>query len=74
VLYNDLFSIDSTQNFKVTHHQYSEGEIAPAPRNSHTLVQGVDAAYLFGGANEEGPRRDLHKLDLDTLRFSNVKI
>jgi Galactose oxidase, central domain len=29
---------------------------------------------LFGGANEEGPRRDLYKLDLDTLRFSNIKI
>jgi len=44
------------------------------PRNSHTLVQGPEAAYLFGGANEEGPRRDLLRLDLDTMRFSNVKI
>jgi hypothetical protein len=29
---------------------------------------------MFGGANQEGPRRDLLKLDLDTLRFSNIKV
>jgi hypothetical protein len=29
---------------------------------------------MFGGANQEGPRRDLMKLDLDTLRFSNIKV
>ena len=54
---------------------YGEGEIAPIPRNSHTLsIGGEGVAYMFGGANEEGPRRDLMKLDLETLRFSNIKI
>lgn len=75
VLYNELYTIDSNQGFKVLHHSYGDGEIAPIPRNSHTMVSdGQGSAYMFGGANEEGPRRDLYKLDLDTLRFSNIKI
>ena len=54
---------------------YGDGEIAPIPRNSHTLTPaGAGAAYMFGGANEEGPRRDLMKLDLETLRFSHIKL
>ena len=40
MLYNDLFTIDTTQGYKVKHHSYGDGEIAPAPRNSHTFVSG----------------------------------
>jgi len=75
ILYNEIYSIDTNQGYKIQHHSYGEGEIAPAPRNSHTMVSdGQGSAYMFGGANEEGPRRDLFKLDLDTMRFSNIKI
>lgn len=38
VLYNELYSIDSNNAYKIQHHQYGEGEIAPLPRNSHTMV------------------------------------
>jgi hypothetical protein len=75
VLYNDLYTIDPAKEFEIKHIQYDDGEIAPIPRNSHTLTEGGDGfAYLFGGANQEGPRRDLLRLDLETLRFSNIKV
>lgn len=75
--YNDMFVLD-IPTLTVSQHQYAEGKIAPEPRNSHTLSQstgeGSDIAYLFGGANEHGPRKDLYKLDLKSLEFSNVKL
>jgi N-acetylneuraminic acid mutarotase len=75
VLYNELYTIDTTKGYEIKHVQYGDGEIAPIPRNSHVLApDGEGAAYMFGGANQEGPRRDLMKLDLDTLRFSNIKV
>lgn len=73
VMYNDLYSYNSTAN-QFTHHEYKDGKIAPAPRNSQTLSQAGNLAYLFAGANEEGPRRDLFKLDLETLEFSNIAL
>lgn len=76
VLYNELYTIDTTtKDFTIKHVSYDDGEIAPAPRNSHTMVSdGKEFAYVFGGANQEGPRCDIFKLDLETLRFSNIKI
>ena len=75
VLYNELYTIDSTKGYEIKHVQYGDGEIAPITRNSHVLApDGEGSAYMFGGANQEGPRRDLMKLDLDTLRFSNIKV
>lgn len=75
VMYNEMFTINTREGFKVTQHQYADGKIAPAPRNAHTITRGdSDLAYLFGGANEEGPRNDLFKLDLEKLEFSNIKV
>jgi hypothetical protein len=52
VLYNDLYTIDSTKGYEIKHVQYGDGEIAPIPRNSHVLAAGGEgSAYMFGGAN-----------------------
>ena len=31
-------------------------------------------AYIFGGANEEGPLKDLYELNLADLEFNKVKL
>jgi len=48
--------------------------VIPPKRNSHTFTLSKDGkhAYLFGGANEEGPLNDLYRLDLETLIFSQI--
>lgn len=48
----------------------------PAIRNSHTMTLSNDgkSAYLFGGANQDGPLKDLYKLNLETLTFKFIKI
>lgn len=51
-----------------------EGLIIPKPRNSHSFVQNGDKAYVYGGANTEGPLNDCFELDLKQYTFSNVKI
>ena len=45
----------------------------PPVRNSHTLTKGPNGkAYLFGGANSDGPLKDLYELDLETLIFTKI--
>lgn len=61
---------------QMTHHEYGEGQVAPPVRNSHTMILSDDGtcAYLFGGANQDGPLKDLYKLDLSTLTFKAIKL
>lgn len=47
--------------------------MAPPKRNSHTLVQIEDTAYMFGGANSDGPLKDLYKWELKSLKFKALK-
>lgn len=57
--------------------EYGTGKVAPSARNSHTLshTEGSQYAYLFGGAdNENGPKRDLYRLNLSTLEFNVIKL
>jgi hypothetical protein len=56
-----------------------EGAVIPRPRNSHTLTQVTHTetnqeAYLFGGANGEGPLKDLYRLNLITKEFKQIKL
>ena len=46
----------------------------PKPRNSHSMSQRGQKAYVYGGANEEGPLNDCLELDLQTLEFKRLKI
>ena len=46
----------------------------PPKRNSHTLTIAGDKAFLFGGANSDGPRKDLFSIDLKTLKWENILI
>ena len=54
--------------------EYAEGKIKPPIRNSHTLTKDGTKAYLFGGANSDGPLKDLYSLDLETLEFSRIAL
>ena len=66
-LYNELYVLDTKSN-ELKLHEYKEGKVKPFARNSHTLTKLDDKkAYLFGGANEDGPLKDLFELDLETL-------
>ena len=70
VLFNDLYTLDLS-TYEMKHIDYMDGQTAPAVRNSHTMTMGEDGtcAYLFGGANQDGPLKDLYRLDLSTLTF-----
>ena len=50
------------------------GEVVPPKRNSHTIVSKDDKAYIFGGANSDGPRKDLFELDLKTLKYKSIQL
>jgi hypothetical protein len=71
-----MFTFDPATR-SIAHVDYGYGKVAPTPRNSHTLSQadGARFAYLFGGAdNDNGSKRDLYKLDLETLDFNVIKL
>lgn len=51
-----------------------EGAIVPKPRNSHSFLQNGKIAYIYGGANNEGPLNDAFKLDLENYEFSRIEI
>ena len=48
--------------------------IIPKPRNSHGMCQVGDIAYVYGGANEEGPLNDSFSLNLKTGKFQRLAI
>ena len=39
-----------------------------------TTEESKSKAYLFGGANKDGPRKDLYEFDLETLAFKSIKL
>lgn len=51
-----------------------EGDIVPKQRNSHSFVSNGQTAYIFGGANNEGPLNDAYEMDLETLKFKRIAI
>jgi hypothetical protein len=38
----------------------------PVKRNAHTICANKDFAYIFGGANGDGPLSDLHEFEFKT--------
>ena len=73
-VYNDLFAYDHEKNEIEQIEYLKDGLIIPKKRNSHLFVQNGNKAYLYGGANEEGPLNDAFELDLEKKEFKNVKI
>ena len=51
-----------------------EGLIIPKRRNSSCFVQVGSKAYIYGGANDEGPLNDAFVLDMETSKFKKVMI
>jgi len=41
-------------------------EKKPPKRNSHTICANDKAAYIFGGANLDGPLGDLYEFNFET--------
>ena len=70
--FNDVYVFDY-KNKKLKQFDYLEGTVEPKKRNSHTLVQDSEAAYIFGGANSDGPLKELYKLELKSLQFKLLK-
>ena len=56
--------------------EFEQGRVVPVKRNSHSVTARKDGevAYVFGGANEDGPRNDMFRVDLHSLDFANVKV
>lgn len=76
-LFNDILilSKSSEGEWQLTR-QDGLKEQWPVVRNSHSLTLSRDgnSAYLFGGANKDGPLDDLWRLDLETLVFTEIKL
>ena len=51
-----------------------EGDVVPKERNSHSFLGNGKTAYIFGGANNEGPLNDCFSLDLESYKFNRVKV
>ena len=69
---NDLFVYHHDKNEIEQIEYLKEGVIVPKPRNSHSFIQSGQKAYIFGGANEEGPLNDAFELDLESCTFSRI--
>jgi hypothetical protein len=68
VQYNDLFSLNKSNDLKKVEFDLSEGMPYPRVRNSHTLVRDHKnhKIYVYGGANaDDGPLNDLFEFDQD---------
>lgn len=49
--------------------EFKHDEAVPPKRNSHTMVASPHSAYIFGGANSDGPLNDLWRFDFETKKF-----
>ena len=74
--FNEVYRLDLA-TLTLSQHEYPDGAITPPARNSHTLTKSTadpSKAYLFGGANQDGPLKDLYELDLDSLAFTKIAL
>lgn len=49
-----------------------EGAIVPKGRNSHSFVSNGKTAFIFGGANNDGPLNDAFEFDLESYEFKRI--
>ena len=52
--------------------EIQQGKLIPNKRSSHAMTTTRDGktGYILGGANSNGPRKDLFKVDLETGEFT----
>jgi hypothetical protein len=65
-----VFHHDTNKLEKIEYLQ--QGAVVPKPRNSHSFVANGKTAYIFGGANNEGPLNDAFSLDLESHEFKRI--
>lgn len=71
-----MYVLDLT-TLAMQQHEYADGAIIPPIRNSHTFTKGPEGsnkAYIFGGANSDGPLKDLYELNMETLEFTKMAL
>jgi hypothetical protein len=77
VQFNHLFEFDP-ETLSLKQIESAAGDLVPPRRNSHAMVcaNTADAgkAYIYGGANCDGPLKDLYELDLTTYKFKRIKL
>lgn len=64
---DDVFVFDHAQQKLEKIEYLKQGDVVPKERNSHSFVANGKTAYIFGGANNEGPLNDAFELDLESL-------
>ena len=73
VQFNDLLEVD-LESKQVRLIEAKLGDVVPPRRNSHSMVAHGEKAYVFGGANNDGPRNDLFELDLATYKWRMIQL
>ena len=71
---NEVFVYHHEKNELEKIEYLQEGQVVPKPRNSHSFTQNGSKAYVFGGANEEGPLNDAFEFDLESKKFTRIKL
>lgn len=67
-----LYHADKNEFEKIEY--IKDGQVVPKPRNSHTMSQSGGKAYVYGGANEDGPLNDAFEVDLETHAFTRIQV
>ena len=76
-MFDELYCLDlETNSMKlILENVGKEDVIVPKPRNSHTFTKlNEQKAFLFGGADQDGPMKDLYELDLTNMKFKRVQL
>ena len=72
--FNHLYNFDNEKCELEKLEYLKADQLKPKKRNSQSSVQVGSKAYIYGGANDEGPLNDALELDLETMKFKYLKI
>ena len=54
--------------------EFGLNDSIPVKRNSHSMVATNKSAYIFGGANVDGPLHDLWSFDFEKKQFKKINL
>lgn len=69
VVFDEMWMFKDNQ---VTQVDFAHDAQIPAKRNSHSMVSNKEKAYIFGGANQDGPLNDLWEFDFESRKFKRL--